>query len=74
MTAIELANQLDHESDLGECKHYEAAAMLRKQDAAIKQLRDALRGLVDDTNDEYIPSRLWDAAMAALEATEEHKC
>jgi cell shape-determining protein MreC len=37
MTAIELANQLDHESDLGECKHYEAAAMLRKQYGLLQQ-------------------------------------
>jgi hypothetical protein len=41
-SAIELAKELDHLSDLGEFKHYQAAAMLRKQDAAIKQLREAL--------------------------------
>jgi hypothetical protein len=67
MTAIELANQLDHESDLGECKHYEAAAMLRKQDAAIKQLRETLQSVKRMSYDGSAQGRVCDAALAATE-------
>jgi len=42
MTAIELAEMLEQESSLSESEQEQAAAMLRKQDAAIKTLREAL--------------------------------
>lgn len=42
MTALELADELDHTSDLGEFKHYEAATLLRRQHEAIVKLRAAL--------------------------------
>jgi hypothetical protein len=46
MTAIEMADRLD--TPLG---FEEAAAMLRKQDAVIKQLREALIDCLDDSRE-----------------------
>ena len=42
MNALELADELDHASDLGEFKHYEAAEMLRRQHEELQQLKDRL--------------------------------
>jgi acyl-CoA reductase-like NAD-dependent aldehyde dehydrogenase len=68
MNALELADWCDDlfSSD-GEPK--KAAAMLRKQDAAIRQLREALDGVLYWDNGK--PE--WDEARAALAATEEYK-
>ncbi len=72
VNALELADQLDHDSDIGELKHYEASAMLRKQNEAIRQLREALANLERVSG----LASMWDdegrkAARAALAATEE---
>jgi hypothetical protein len=64
-----------------DCRGYEIdiAAMLRKQDKAIRQLREALKGAISDVghemSDAYMESVMhstdYHAAKAALAATEE---
>jgi hypothetical protein len=75
MTAIELADRLNHEREIIlriDAEH--AGEMLRKQDAAIKQLREAIIGLRDqpDWHEPGTPEP-WDLADQALAATEELK-
>ncbi len=78
MNALELADQLDHDSDIGEFKHYEASAMLRKQHEEIKRLRMELGHIAtanpklwdEEVRDQFQP---WaqSRARAALAATED---
>ena len=43
MNALELAEMLEHEPDISEGDQMSVALMLRKQDAAIRQLRARLK-------------------------------
>jgi hypothetical protein len=71
MGVLELAEILEDEPDLsraGQDERDEAAAMLRKQDAAINTLREALEKIAGfDLADE---SAIVEMARAALAATE----
>jgi hypothetical protein len=67
MTALEIAYQLDQ--NFGDYTD-EAAAMLRKQDAVIKTLREALQQVHDLPEDSRIHYKV---ARRALAATEDFK-
>jgi len=73
VNALQLADQLDHDSDIGEFKHYEASAMLRKQHEAIRQLRDGLLLIAGTSHVDAVldPQRAIRVAKAALAATED---
>jgi hypothetical protein len=65
---MNLIDRLEHTGqayELGVCD--EAAAMLRKQDAAIRQLREALKSIKRMSYDGSAQERTCNAALAATE-------
>jgi ABC-type transporter Mla MlaB component len=72
MTAFELADWLERDG-IALPEDWKAAAMLRKQDAAIKQLREALDRIVEwDAAGLTLLEHHFEKAQAALTATEEY--
>jgi hypothetical protein len=69
MSALELAEMLEHEPDISEGDQMSVALMLRAQHAAIRQLREALIDIAGRERESALIVKIAYEALAATEGT-----